>query len=130
MWLGKGHWDNTTQYFEGSIDELWIYNKALTSGEVRDLFEVQITEIQNKNDNTRVAIFPNPSRGTMHYNLSELNEKILHIRLSDINGKIVINEEVFSNEKELYIGNLPEGIYFVDFIGQKKSFHEKIVISY
>ena len=66
----------------------------------------------------------------MHYNLSELNENILLIRLSDINGKIVINEEVFSNEKELYIGNLPEGIYFVDFIGQKKSFHKKILISY
>ena len=130
MWLGKGHWDNTTQYFEGSIDELRIYNRALTGDEVRNLYSVQTTEVQDHNDKSGIAVYPNPSGGTLHYNLSESDEKIQHIRVTDINGQIVFNEAVVSNESELYVGNLPEGLYFVDFIGQKESFHERIVISY
>jgi hypothetical protein len=39
LWLGKGHWDRTTQYFNGAIDELRIYDKPLSSSEVKKLYE-------------------------------------------------------------------------------------------
>jgi hypothetical protein len=130
MWLGKGHWDNTTQYFNGTIDELRIYDKALTSDEVLDLFGIQSSVNQNKNNIAEIKILPNPVGEILHYDLSEINEKILFIRISNTNGKVVIKEKVLSNDDELYIGKLPEGIYFVDFIGKKNTFHEKVVISY
>ena len=130
MWLGKGHWDNTTQYFSGTIDELRIYDKALTSDEVLDLYGIHSSVNQKINSTAEIRILPNPVGEILHYDLSETNERILFIRITSADGKVVIKEKVLSNEKELYIGKLPEGIYFVDFIGKKKTFHKKVVISY
>jgi hypothetical protein len=127
MWLGKGHWDNTTQFFDGIIDEIMIFDKALTSEEVLDLYG-RLSSVNQKNI-PRIKILPNPAREILHYDLSEIKEKIQFIRISSTNGEVVIKEKVHSNNKDLYIGKLPEGIYFVDFIGKEKTFHEKVVIS-
>jgi len=129
MWLGKGYWDNTTQYFDGSIDELRIYNKALSSTEVQNLYQ-SVGGIIDA-EYAKINIFPNPAKGILHYDLSGITEPILFIKLSDSNGKLVLFEKVSSkNKKELHIEKLQSGMYFIDFIGKKKTIHEKIIISY
>lgn len=35
LWLGKGHWDRTTQFFDGTMDELKIFDRPLSAGEVK-----------------------------------------------------------------------------------------------
>jgi len=57
MWLGKGYWDNTTQYFNGSIDELKIFNQPLTSSEVIDLYISGMLSInQQENNISKITI--------------------------------------------------------------------------
>ena len=38
MWIGKGHWDRTTQHYDGAIDELRIYANPISESEVKNLY--------------------------------------------------------------------------------------------
>ncbi len=39
MWLGKGYWDHASEvYFDGSMDDLRIYDRPLGEEEVKDLY--------------------------------------------------------------------------------------------
>ena len=130
MWLGRGYWSNTTQYFKGSIDELRIYDRALTSSEVFDLYQNPTSIVHHKNNIAEIKIFPNPAKEILHFELSDIDDKILFIKLTDANGKVVITEEISSNETELYIGKLTEGLYIVGFIGEKRTYQGKVMIVY
>ncbi len=50
---------------------------------------------------------------------------MLFVELTDTNGKVAITENISSSDKEFYIGKLLEGLYIVDFIGEKKYIKEK-----
>jgi hypothetical protein len=130
MWLGRGYWGNTTQYFEGSIDELRIYDRALTSAEVFELYQNPTSIYDNTKNSPEINIFPNPAKEILHFDLPDLDDQLLTIKLTDTNGKVVLIEEFYSNDKELYIGDLPEGLYIVHFTGTKKTYYGKVVISY
>lgn len=129
MWLGKGYWDNTTQYFDGIIDELRIYDKALTSAEVLDLYHNITSVIENKNEAGRIKVFPNPAKDILYYDLSEVDDDILFIELININGKVLLSEKINANSRNLNISELKEGMYFIDFIDKKRTFREKVMIS-
>ncbi|HKK80876.1 MAG TPA: LamG domain-containing protein, partial [Prolixibacteraceae bacterium] len=57
MWLGKGHWDRTTQFFDGAIDELKIFNKPLSPSEVQSLYQ------ENENDTSSGAFNSSDDQG-------------------------------------------------------------------
>jgi len=39
LWFGKGLWDNEEKFYKGVIDEVKIWNRAITSSEVNDEYE-------------------------------------------------------------------------------------------
>ena len=42
MWIGKAYWKNKEVYFDGMIDDIRIYNKPLTSENVKSLYDFKL----------------------------------------------------------------------------------------
>jgi len=129
MWLGKAYWDNTTQYFDGTIDELRIYDRPLTSAEVLNLYNNITSVNENKNEFSKIKIFPNPVKDVLYFDLSEVDDEILFFKLINTNGKILLTEKIIANTKTIDLTDLQGGIYFIDFVGEKRTYIEKVLIS-
>ncbi len=75
---------------------------------------------KNKDDSDEIQIYPNPMRGN-EFIMRDLPEiKELNLRISDISGKVVFDENIHSPEKNLNIsfeGN--PGIYIVSLRTEK-----------
>jgi hypothetical protein len=39
LWIGRGFWDAEPQYFDGAIDDVRIYDHALTPQEISEFYE-------------------------------------------------------------------------------------------
>lgn len=136
LWLGKGYWDRTTQYYKGSIDEIKVFNKPLSSAEVKSLYNEMVgnnndnvTGLNNGNKEPKINIFPNPADGILHYDLSRVDMKLQRIKITGIHGKTFIHKKVKSNQKYVQIHQLPKGTYLIDFIGDNYTFRKKFIIS-
>lgn len=105
---------STSDYtFEGTIDEVRIYNSPLNVDFINQLpsmwklnLAIENTEITNK-----ISIYPNPFSSSFNLSLSE-NESIKWLEISDFNGKLVWKQAVSGNN----INSSPaivSGIYLI-----------------
>jgi len=115
-----GNGDGSTapvERWNGSIDEIRIYNRALTETEIIDIYEDTPTSIKVENNKADFSIFPNPSKGL--FKLSANNIK--KVRVFDITGQEVTNTTTQNpNKQTIDLTNQPKGIYFVNVITQSK----------
>jgi hypothetical protein len=113
------------QYFNGSLDELKIYNKALTGGEAEHLFNTGTSGTQDANAallNTLIQdVFPNPATDVMWVKHSLDNSQPLLLRVFDEQGRQIdairydsnaIPAEVFPVKTGAY----PAGKYYLNFV--------------
>jgi len=112
--LTFGYASYNSEYYEGIIDDIRIYDRVLTVTEVDALFKEENgtpTAIQNSFENI-VTSYPNPTNGEIHINLGESFSDI-HLVLSDVNGKI-IRQTNYSNRQFLdVLLNERPGVYFL-----------------
>ena len=94
FWLGKGHWDRTTQHFDGAIDELRIYDRPLSEEEVLELYNEKEISSVNGNEESRsgVKIYPNPAKEILNYELQEYMGDFKSLKITDISGRILLSE--------------------------------------
>jgi hypothetical protein len=131
LWLGKGHWDTTTQFYNGAIDEIRIYNYAMTEKEIKNLYSGTPAVTSNKQQlgkNKSLKVFPNPASDFLHYELTDKISKITEIQLIDLSGKIIMNTKNVSNHGKLNISNISEGIYHIRLIGKDNSEYKKRIV--
>ncbi len=72
-----------------------------------------------------LIIYPNPTTGILYYNIKDT--KIQHVIVTDIAGKIIMNNNINNTGARIDLMQLDEGIYFVHFITPKHTFIEKII---
>lgn len=61
-----------------------------------------------------ISVYPNPAHGVLHvFNNSEL---AANIKIIDINGKVVVNQLVESNNNDIDISHFNNGIYFYEVV--------------
>lgn len=64
-----------------------------------------------------VIVYPNPVSEVLKINLSEMPKKLYQLKLTDINGKTILEKEVnillTGQDHELNLNNYAEGIYFL-----------------
>ena len=112
------------QYFHGALDEVKIYNKALTAAEIEHLFDTGTTGTQDLNAELlkRVKqIFPNPATDRVWVEHAFDNKQSLLVRVFDVQGRQVgdlrfakneVPAELFSVDVQTY----PAGTYFLNFV--------------
>lgn len=105
-----------------------VYLLRANFGEV---VESTVGILENTNDN-RVNIYPNPSTGNFTLDVSGMNTTIVDVNITDISGKVVMNESYNTFNGELStpinISSVEEGIYIVRVNGNE-SIVKRIVVS-
>jgi hypothetical protein len=108
------------EIFHGKIDEIRIYNRALSESEIQDIY-YGITGIREQSatidEYNLIYNYPNPFNPvtTIRYRLTK--DKKVKIEVFDLNGKtikILVNRRMAAgtHEIEFNAANLPSGIYF------------------
>ncbi|UOK42894.1 MULTISPECIES: LamG domain-containing protein [Flavobacterium] len=121
LWIGKGPSGGN---FNGSLDDVAIWNRALTPAEVTQVYQATLStnEVSQKKS---FRIYPNPASEAIYIQNDNTTETI-NYQLSDINGKIVLAGAKNSSELNmLNIKNLVPGIYFLKLNNEES---EKIII--
>jgi hypothetical protein len=115
--------------FTGSLDEIRIYNRALTSAEILMLYNQDMinpnTGISEADNNKELIIYPNPASDKIKI-LSSLDLQQIDV----INSAGVVVKSVKEGTAEDIITNdLAEGIYFLRIITREAVIrNEKIVV--
>ncbi len=112
-------------YFNGKIDDISIFSKALTQTEI-DLLYNPITNVNSQTANRKkILVFPNPNNGIFNIKLQNNIEN--DILIYSLDGKLVFNNK-FKDFCELNLRNLEKGIYLVKVISKDGIATEKLII--
>ena len=107
--IGAGR-DLDRQFFHGIIDDIRIYNRALSSSEIDSLYNEQnptLSTVENKQWMNDILVYPNPTKENIHVSC---DRDILRLRLLNGQGEMVMDAQ---NTKSLSIRKLSKGIYFL-----------------
>ncbi len=124
--------------FDGSIDDVRIYRRALSSAEVNFIKNQSATnslveESENKSAKVspEVKLWPNPSSGKLNFDLGS-KAKNFEIKILDISGIEVMNKTI-NNLDDSYLSldlqNLNTGYYFVQLNIDGQTNIQKLIIS-
>ncbi len=110
------------QYFLGALDNIKIYNKALSVGEIGNLFATGTTGVKDlvNLEKYNIAVYPNPI--TDFANVKHAFEgNRLQVRMTDLLGRQLSKKQLSSSQ--LKEGNFnidfkqyPQGTYYLNFI--------------
>lgn len=108
-------------YFDGSLDDYRIYNRAINDLEVDSLFnEVDpniVTEVQENLNKVPFKIYPNPSSGNITL---DLPVGLIVNRFEIFNSRgMLVSSGLLENEK-INLSSLSSGLYFLQLLDDKK----------
>ncbi len=112
------------QFFIGALDELKIYNKALTASEIQNLYNVGTTGTEDlSTDLLRMIreVYPNPVVDRLWVNHAFTNNQPLLLRVFDVQGRQVASQKFEKNEIpaaqfSIDVANYASGTYFLNFV--------------
>lgn len=104
----RGGAGNNNNWFNGKIDDIGIWNRALTQQEITNLYNASLsTEDFVIND---IYIYPNPTTSILYFKSSIQIDKIL---IYNMLGQLVQDEKVNAMEGAITIEKLAQGTYLV-----------------
>ncbi len=113
IYLGNSNGTGNQPYpYYGKLDDIGIWNRALTQQEITNLYNganVGINEFSNTN---LYSVYPNPASNKLTINA---NEQIIGLPYSivDNTGKVLISDKLISVNTIVNIENLAAGIYML-----------------
>lgn len=67
-----------------------------------------------------LKIYPNPTVNELTLNLTNENNLVLNFQILDVNGRVLKNEKILTNETNIAFSSLPSAIYFLKILNQNK----------
>ena len=129
LWLGRAYWDQTNQYFDGTIDELRIFDRDLTQSEVIELYGDTITtDIPYIENADNIGVYPNPASDKLFINIPDINNESYVIRLYDITGNLLLSGKINGNRYSADTSALSDGMYFLELDNNNEIYRKKIIV--
>ena len=102
-----GQATNGTSTFQGAVDDLKIYNRALSDSEVTSLFTTNTLSSTNfAQNNLEVVLYPNPVSDILNI---ETALDLKSVEVYNIQGQKVMS----SNQKQINVADLAAGMYMI-----------------
>lgn len=112
-YIGWGpYFTQTDRHFDGDIDDIFLYDRALADSEIEDLFNA--TAGIEEHFNAKFKVFPNPSSNFL--NVVVENEHVSSYSIYSSDGRLY-SEELFS--EQINISELPHGNYQIVFFNKE-----------
>jgi len=100
---------NGTEFFIGTLDDIRVYNCALSESEVLELYNVTNTSVNIISNDVSIQLFPNPA--TDHIIIQSDRNNISRFEVYNILGNKIIENDLFDSQINIY--NLEKGLYFI-----------------
>lgn len=103
---------NTTYHgnLNGSVDDIRVYNRVLSSLEIDSLFNEPNPVTTSKSDivvaNNSIGVYPNPTNHQINFSV------YTNVQLTNLTGQIIADSK---NVNTLDLSSQPAGIYFLTF---------------
>ncbi len=112
------------QYFIGALDNVKIYNKALTAAEILHLFQTGTTaskDLSNALQGLVLSVSPNPTTDVLTVQHAFDGNQPLLVRVFDLAGRQVDDLRFAKNalpagQFSLNVNNYPTGFYTINFV--------------
>lgn len=117
-----GNGDN----FQGQIDDIGIWNRVLTTNEIRDLYNSQINSISILKSVFAVIVSPNPANKLVNISINNILIGSNYF-IYDLEGKVVTNGILKNTLTIINTEKLHNGLYFVR-IGESNLLTQKFSI--
>lgn len=111
LWIGRGVSGN---YFEGSLDDIGIWNRAITPNEVAILYQSALG--LNDFSASKAIIFPNPATNILQLEVGAQNIGKTYQIIDEL-GRTVTTQTIATTSSEVPVANLKTGLYFLKIEG-------------
>jgi hypothetical protein len=111
--IGGQHWNGDTEWFNGKIDDIGIWNRALTQQEITGLYTTLSTEQTQANN--QIIIYPNPTKEQITIDCGTIsNANGWSYKIVNTLGQEVLKGEINSQQNVVSLISLNgTGVYFV-----------------
>lgn len=107
IWIGRGVSGN---YFNGSLDDIGIWNRALTPNEITTLYESTLSV--DSFSASSIKVYPNPASDFLQWEVAAENIGTAYQIFDDL-GRIVASGTVVDTTTEIVVSSLKTGMYFL-----------------
>lgn len=118
-------------YFNGKIDELRIYSRALSLDEIKLLYSSDTLGITPDSaiERVKINLYPNPASKILSIDINNWNKDFCTINLFNMSGNSVFkNNYQITKPLQIYVGDLKVGTYIMQVKSDKVIFTEKVII--
>ena len=107
-----------------SIGQIVYTTSTGTTGSVaqgvEQAYEISSVGIKETALNISLSIFPNPTSDYLTLKVEDYNNEALSYNLIDEQGKLVLNEQITTQDTQLAMSTLARGAYFINVLQANK----------
>ncbi len=108
-------------YFNGTIDDLKIYNYALSDSQVASLYSSETLGINEINKNSKVNVYPNPVKDILNI---KSDNKLESVDVFSLNGQKLMTTQ----QNKIDVSKLSSGVYIIKTTDKKGSVETQKII--
>lgn len=128
--VGGAPWQPTALNVNGSLDDIFLYNRVINSDELMALYSFITGTLNGIPTLNYSSIYPVPvNDGLLHIDFSNRVSGDVNVKLIDLMGKLLFSTRLSNPEKEhIDVSSFKKGLYSVIFENQGKIETHRMII--
>lgn len=128
--VGGAPWQATALNANGSIDDIYLYNRVLSAAEIFALYSLVTGTIEGTPTFSMALPYPTPvHEGSVTLDFNDPANGYVFVNVTDARGRIVCSTYFFNPKKErLDLGNLQSGLYSLSLTNKGRTETHKLIV--